>query len=410
MSRTSHSKIQKSINFFTVSLKTKPVPTITLMLIAVIISGLVITRATEISSRAIASTDGLDISKALTVNTILVKEIEKYSTKQKISGQVVAARESDHGFDRSGILAEVLVDEGDQVKKGDILAKLDMRKLDATQQELNADLAAAIAMEIEAKATLTRVQTNYERYEILKENGHISQARFDQAKNELDSAKARDITAGSTVTKVNAALASLNVDREMSSLRARFDGNVIARYRDEGASFGMGGGPMIRLIEDSKLEIRLGLSESTAASLIIGDNYKFRQMNTEIKATLRSVIGKVDQNTRTVTAIFDIADGRNIRPGSLVEMTMEVDVYENGFWLPTEALAESRRGLWSAYSLLPLEGYNDLSLLSRQELQVVYTEADRVFVRGTLKDGDRVVSSGTHRLATGFLVKANQGY
>ncbi len=393
-------------NIFVTNLKTRPIPTIAVLIIVSVLLMLVATRVSAIANRAIASTDGLDTSKALTVATVTVEAVNEYQTRQKISGQVIAGRESDHGFDRAGILAEVGEREGDRVEKGDILAKLDMRKLDARALELDADLASANAMVEEAKATLTRVNMDYDRYKALRENGHISQARFDQVINELESAKAREISAKSSVNKVKAALANLQADRDMSILRARFDGSVIARYRDEGAPFGMGGGPMVRLIEDTNLEIRVGLSETAAEALKIDNKYSFTQSGKNIDTTLRSMIAKVDQNTRTVTAIFDVLDANTARPGSLAELTINVDVNESGYWLPTEALAESRRGLWTAYTLEPVEGYRDVAKASREELQVIYTEADRVFVRGTLQDGDKVISSGTHRVSHGFLVKA----
>ncbi len=407
MTGTSTNKFTSLFGFIASKLRTNPFSTIAVLLMITILAALVITRVGDIASRANASVDGVDISKALAVNTVTVSAETEYTTRQKIAGQVIAARESDHGFDRAGILAEVLVDEGDRVKKGDILAKLDMRLLDAREIEVKAGLERAEAMAVEAKATLERVATNFDRYVVLRENGHISQARFDQVKNELESAKAGEISAKSAVESAKAALAALIADRDLSVLRARFDGSVIARYRDEGEPFGMSGGPMVRLIEDGKLEIRVGLTELAAGALEVGDAYIFNQVGRDIETTLRSIVSKVDQNTRTVTAIFDVAEGADVLPGSLADMTIDVKVEGDGYWLPTEALAESRRGLWSAYTLSPVDGYDEYSTLARQELQLIYTEADRVFVRGTLQDGDHVVASGTHRLSQGFLVKAN---
>ncbi len=407
MTGTSTNKFTSLFGFVSLKLRTNPIATIAVLVMISVLIALVVTRVGDIAARANASVDGVDISKALAVNTVTVSAETEYTTRQKIAGQVIAARESDHGFDRAGILAEVLVDEGDRVKKGDILAKLDMRLLDAREIEVKAGLERAEAMAVEAKATLERVATNYDRYVVLRENGHISQARFDQVKNELESAKAGEISAKSAVESAKAALAALKADRDLSILRARFDGSVIARYRDEGEPFGMSGGPMVRLIEDGKLEIRVGLTELAAGALEVGNAYTFNQVGRNVETTLRSIISKVDQNTRTVTAIFDVTEGAGVLPGSLADMTIDVKVDGDGYWLPTEALAESRRGLWSAYTLSPVDGYADYSTLARQELQLIYTEADRVFVRGTLKDGDRVVASGTHRLSQGFLVKAN---
>lgn len=407
MTGTSTNKMNYFLSFIAIKLRTNPLITIATAITISVLIALIVMRVTVIASRASANSADIDISKALAVNTVIVNAETDYTTRQKIAGQVIASRESDHGFDRAGILAEVFVDEGDRVKKGDILAKLDMRLLQAREMEVIASLDKAVAMAAEAKATLDRVSANYDRYVVLRESGHISQARFDQVKNDLESAKAGEISAKSNIEGARAALASLKADRDLSVLRARFDGSVIARYRDEGEAFGMSGGAMVRLIEDSKLEIRVGLTQSAARALKIGNSYNFSQSNREIKTVLRSIVSKVDQNTRTVTAIFDITEGMGVLPGSLAEMSIDVEVVDNGYWLPTEALAESRRGLWSAYTLSPLEGYDDIATTNRQELQVVYTEADRVFVRGTLKDGDRVVSSGTHRLSQGFLVKAN---
>lgn len=397
----------KVISVYSDNMKKRPLLTLTVTGFIVIVLSLAALRASEVITRASASIDEIDVSKAMSVNTVEAKLVDQYVTVQNISGQIMAARESNHGFDRSGILAEVMVDEGDRVKKGDILAKLDTRTLEAQNAQLRADLESAKASKNEAQTNLDRANAAYKRSEVLKENGHISQQRFDQAENDLAAAQARFTTANSNITKVNAAIDANNAELDLSMLRAQFDGSVTKRFLDEGASFGMGGGPMIRLIEDSNLEIRVGLTELAATNMTIGQHYLFNQNGREVRTTLKSIVGQIDQNTRTVTAIFVVNDDQLVIPGSLAEISVNVNVMESGYWLPTEALAESRRGLWTVYSLSPIEGRQDVAELNRQELQLIYTEADRVFVRGTLKDGDQIVSSGTHRLASGFLVKVN---
>lgn len=395
------------ISVYRDSIKKNPKLTIAATAFLIMVGGLAATRTGEIVSRASASIDDVDVANALTVSTVTARQIDEYQTIQYISGQVMAARESDHGFDRAGVLAEVMVDEGDRVQKGDVMAKLDLRKLNAQKNQFAADLDSSKALRREAKTNLERAQAAYDRYQSLKDSGHISQHRFDQAKTDLASADAGLKSAVAAIAKIEAAIAAVNADIDLSTLTAKFDGTVVKRYRDEGSSFGMGGGPMIRLIEDGNLEIRVGLTEDAAMGMVQGNEYKFSQNGRDINTTLRSIVGQVDQNTRTISAIFDVNTGQNVIPGTLAEIAVNVNVNQTGYWLPTEALAESRRGLWTAYTLSPVEGRSDVSELNRQELQVLYTEADRVFVRGTLKDGDRVVSSGTHRLSSGFIVKAN---
>ena len=360
------------------------------------------------SARASLNRDQEALTHAITVNTTTLQAENHYQVKQKYSGSITAGRESDHGFDRAGLLADVMVDEGDQVHKGDILARLDMRRLNAREQELNADLAQAEALNREAIARLDRAEATFGRYRVLVKKKHISEEKFDQVKFDLIALKARKVATAAAVSKSRAALKSLKIDRDMATLTARFDGSITRRYLDEGTAIAAGT-PVVRLIEDKKLEIHVGLPAATASSLTPGELHMFRYQGRKVMAKLRSVLRNVDQSTRTVTAIFDVRDGgENMRAGDLAQFSILSDIEQPGYWLPTGALAESRRGLWSVYSLKPYEGKAEYATLSRQELQVIYTDGERVYVQGTLQNGDRVVTQGIHRLVPGQLVRLSK--
>ncbi len=357
------------------------------------------------SALASLNDDQAALAQALMVNTTVLKAVDHYQIKQKYSGSIVAGRESDHGFDKAGLLAEVLVDEGAQVKKGDILARLDMRRFDSRERELDADLAQAKALNVETKALLDRAEATFGRYRVLLEKKHVSEQKFDQVKFDLIALKARKVATNAAVTRSEAALKSLEIDRELATLTARFDGSVIRRYMDEGTALSAGM-PVIRLIEDRKLEIHVGLPGTATMALTPGKSHDFSYQGKKITTKLRSILRRVDQSTRTVTAIFDVTDDTmDIRAGDLAQLTVNTHIQQKGFWLPSDALAESRRGLWSVYSLRPYNGSFEYGTLSRQELQVLYTDSNRVFVRGTLQDGDRIISGGIHRLVPDQLVR-----
>ncbi len=348
------------------------------------------------------------LSQALGVSVMTLQAINHYQVKQKYSGTITAGRESDHGFDRGGLLANVLVDEGDHVKKGDVLARLDRRRLDARERELDADLARAIALNNETAARLDRAQATYNRYKVLVGRKNISEQAYDQAKFDLIALKAHKIATEAAITRARAALKSLETDQDMTKLIARFDGSVVKRYRDEGAALAPGT-PVIRLIEDQKLEIHVGLPLSALPSFTAGKTYIFDYQGGRITTRLRTILKQINQATRTVTAIFDVEDHNDIiRAGALAELTVAHEIKQSGFWVPIGALAESRRGLWSVYTLEPYKGAAGYSTLSRQELQILYTDSDRAFVRGTIQDGDRIVSGGIHRLVPGQLVLAKE--
>lgn len=92
-------------------------------------------------------------------------------------------------------------------------------------------------------------------------------------------------------------------------------------------------------------------------------------------------------------------DGAAVLNGDLAEVALARTVAAGGFWLPATALAESVRGLWSCFVAEPDgEGRHRIA---RRDVEVLHTETDRVYVRGTLEDGEQVVTSGVHRLVPG---------
>lgn len=343
---------------------------------------------------------------ALSVAVITLKQVDQYQIQQKYSGRVVARRESDHGFDRGGLLKAVLVEEGMRVEKGHLLARLDQSRLDARLAERTAELARAEANATQARARVEMARLSHDRYQNLLASKHISQARFDQVRTDLDVLRASKEAAEAAIAKARAGVENAKNDINHTHLRAQFSGMVLRRYVDEGTSVAAAS-PILRLIEDQVLEIHLGLPLTASRILEIGSPYEFDANGRRFKARLRALLSKVDYDTRTVTAIFDVMGQKaktHIIAGELAQLNLEATIESKGFWLPTSALAESRRGLWSVLALQQPDEAGT-TILSRREVQILHTEAERVFARGTLRQGDRIVSGGLHRLVAGQRVR-----
>ena len=88
----------------------------------------------------------------LTVNTLTVEAVESYEVQREYSGELVAQRSSDLGFERPGTVVRVLVDEGDRVVAGQPLAQLDVQTLDVQRQQLLAQRREANAQLQELRA------------------------------------------------------------------------------------------------------------------------------------------------------------------------------------------------------------------------------------------------------------------
>jgi RND family efflux transporter MFP subunit len=320
---------------------------------------------------------------ALPVPVLTVRYSETAAISEAYPGLVSARRESDLGFERGGRIAEIAVDVGSQVRAGDTLARLDT-------STLRAQIAAADAQTAEAAAQLQIARATESRQRTLLERGHISQQRLDEVATNTTAAEARRTAAAAQANALRAQLA-------LSEISAPFDGVVTARTADEGA-IAAPGTPVLRLVENTSLEIRLGLPVSAAASLVEGETYAFVTTSGSIEAVFRSSTGVVDVRTRTVTAVFDLAAG-TAHAGEVARLQLETGISGRGFWVPTSALTEGRRGLWSVQALVQDE-YGQYALEPRV-VETLRVDVDRAFVRGAINDGERIVASGLQRVTPG---------
>jgi len=330
-----------------------------------------------------------------------------YAVEERYAGRVVGRRRSDLGFERRGLLIEVTVDEGERVAAGQLLARLDQRLLEARQRELQARLTHTRASRREIEARLGLANVTVERLERQLRDDNVSRQSYDEARFEAQALAAQLAGAEAAIEQVQAALEVLAVELDQSRLRAPFAGSITARFADEGTAMEVGA-PVLQLIEDQALEVKVGVPVRAVPGLEPGTRYPIQIEGRDYQAELRTLLAKIDPQTRTVTAIFRLdAQAGTVRAGELARLKLTQHIDMPGFWLPLTALTESRRGLWSAYALTPADTAqaDNVMRLDRRELQLLHSETDRAFVRGTLRDGERVVASGVHRLVPGQPVR-----
>jgi len=326
---------------------------------------------------------------ALPVAVLQVHAASAYPVSEQHAGRVVARRVSELGFERSGRLTEVIFDQGERVEAGAVVARLDTRELRARRRELSAQrnrIAAELSL---AKATtIRRLQ--------LHDAGHLSNQR-------LDETAYAEASLAAQAEAATAALEQVDVQLALSELRAPFAGILAQRFADEGTVV-QPGASILQLLEDRALEVHVGVPASAVSQLTPGSAYPVEVAGLSVDATLAAILPTIDSDTRTVTAVFQLGDVPvQVRPGALARIVFEQQIEADGFWLPMAALAEGRRGLWSAYVAVPepVGGF----VLEKRQVEVIHAEAARVFVSGTLVDGDRVVAAGVHRLVPGANVR-----
>ncbi|AMS15384.1 efflux transporter periplasmic adaptor subunit [Pseudomonas chlororaphis] len=182
-----------------------------------------------------------------------------------------------------GRLAEVLVDEGDKVSKGQLLARMDTRTLEAQRAQAEADvvrtrenLAAAEANVHLRQSELLLANQELKRSRELFNRGYASQQIIDQQQARLNTGNAAVQAAQAQVAAMRAAIGSakamvaqLTSEIDDSSLRAPIDGIIQLRLAEPGEVLGAGGRVLL-LIDPSDQYMNLYLSASVTGRLAVG--------------------------------------------------------------------------------------------------------------------------------------------
>lgn len=373
------------------------------------------------------------------------------SILRRYTGLVTPAQASAMGFKTTGRVQQLLVDQGDTVRKGDLLAVLETNTLEADKQVLAAELQAARAQlaELEAgprqetiaaaEAKLKELQSRLElaqitsgrRTELFEADAGSRQA-MDDARLQAEAAESqvdnqmevvRELKAGTRSEKIEAQkamvaqllarLKRVDVDLEESRLLAPYDAVVSERMVDDGMIVSPGQ-TLFRVVQMEKSEAWVGLPAEVASGLKTGSKYPIELGDKAFEGALISVLPELDQQTRTQTAIFSLENSPvPTRFGEVVRFVHPVELKQTeGFWLPSSALTYGIRGLWAVYVVVPLEtadqsqpASNEPQLvLKRHSVEILQTENARVLVRGTLREGDQVVAAGVQKLVAGQVV------
>ncbi|MEM8796357.1 MAG: efflux RND transporter periplasmic adaptor subunit [Pseudomonadota bacterium] len=324
-------------------------------------------------------------SDPILVETIRAAAQDSFSRMTSYAGLIEPARTSALAFERAGTLLDVTVDEGDLVKTGDVIATLDTRALETRKRELQARKTALTAQRDLALITTER------RRELSKDGWSTDQA-FDEARHDV-------MRLDASINEVEAALSGVDVDLDKSIVKAPFDGRIAARRLDEGAIVSSGAA-LVDLMETSKPQLRVGFPQARANSLKIGKTYDVLIDGVVVKARLHTLRPDIDPATRSLIALFNLPSNGTYRFGAIADVTIETKDDRDGFWLPVTALKEGSRGLWTIMTVL-----NGKAQL--ESVEVLTSDGDRAFVRGTLTDGAEVIVNGNHRLVPGTLVTAS---
>jgi len=196
----------------------------------------------------------------------------------------IEATEYDIATKNPGQLEALMVREGDMVEKGEVLAHMDTRSLDAQLREAQAGLKEARENREYAQAIVqvresevSYAEREFQRLDKLARSGHVSQEQFDQAGTQLEIARANltaarvDVTrAESGIEAAEAKVARLESDHEDSRLAAPVGGRVLYKLADPGEVLGAGG-KVLTVLDLTDVYMTFFLPTEQAGKVRIGD-------------------------------------------------------------------------------------------------------------------------------------------
>jgi HlyD family secretion protein len=264
-----------------------------------------------------------DITSIVTANGKIVPR-----TDVKISAYVPAK------------IIKLPVEEGDMVKKGQLLVQLDDTQYEAAVNQAKAQLASA-------KASLEQAQLVYARYKELFEKKLSSKEQYDMAKTDLDLAKARHEQAVATLEEAK-------YDLSKTTITSPMDGLVTSLNAEVGEIVMIGTmnnpGTVIMIISDmSEIETEVEVDETDIAEVKMGqeaeigiDAYPdttFKGKVTEIGHTARiSGLGTQDQVTNFLVKVVLLDEVPNIRPGMSATADITTNFHPNVLSIPIQGV------------------------------------------------------------------------
>ena len=321
--------------------------------------------------------------------------------ERKFTGQAKPSQEVNLAFRVEGPLVALPIAVGDEVKKGDVIAKIDPRDYEVNLRNVQGSLQRGRAELTRAEADLRRLNNIYK-----EDPGATSEAAIDRAREIRDTARA-DIA--SLVAAVEAAEDALGY----TQLAAPFNGTIVATYVENFENV-RAKQPIARLVDTSRVEMIINVPEGVISYAphveridVVFDSFP----DTTLSAQILEIGREATETTRTypVTLVMEQPDSVQILPGMAgtaqgTERQREGEVAR--IILPSTAVASDQTGTRFVW-ILTSEA-DGLATAQRREVAVGKLMPLGIEITSGVQPGELVAVAGVNVLREGQKVRITQ--
>lgn len=271
----------------------------------------------------------------------------------------------------SGVALNVIAEEGQSVRAGQVLVRLDASR---------AELQAA-----QSSAQMRKLEANYKRSQQLASQQLVSANDLDQLKYDLENARAINNLA--------------NLERSYANVVAPISG-VIASRSIKSGNFVQINTPIFRIVDDSHLEATLNVPERELATLKAGLPVTM-QVDALPGKTFRGTVDRiapvVDSGSGTFRVISTFVGSGVLQPGMFGRIKIDYDQRANALVIPRNALLDDD----SETAVFMVRAGKAV----RVPIKLGYTDGEWAEVRSGVKQGEQVVTAGKVALRDGTPVQ-----
>lgn len=356
-----------------------------------------------------------------TAVTVAVANVERrpISRTLTISSELVPYQEIDLYAKESGYLKQLLVDYGTRVKKGQLVAELEIPEL---QMQLQQDAAAiknqqGLIDQFQHQAERVGAQVNmYElQFKRLKsvadaKKGMVAQQEVDDADDKYLAAQAQFEAAKSSVASAQSELAAAQAreqrDRvlfDYSRIYAPFSGIITQRYANEGTLVQAGTSsstnvlPIAKLSQDDLFRLVIPVPESYVRYIHVGDPVAVHvsSLDRNFPGTVTRFSTDVNQSTRTMHTEVNVPNPKGVlMPGLYADATITLEKKNDALSVPLQAVNEGTNGA-------TVDVVTPENRIEVRPVQLGLESADWAQVVSGLNGGEKVVVSDRSALKQG---------